>query len=123
MNPAKSTKNTTQKGREAEKLACEFLQQQGFEILETNFYTALGEIDIIAKKKNIWHFVEVKSGSGFEPIYNLTPAKLKHITQSIKIYLKNLSHTPKYCLSAVILSRNGPNEDYKIEFLENLTIF
>jgi putative endonuclease len=36
-------------------------------IIETNFYAKkLGEIDIIAKKDNIYHFCEVKSANSFE---------------------------------------------------------
>ncbi len=49
------------KGDAGEKLACKFLKQSKYKILETNFKNKIGEIDIIAKCKNIWVFVEVKS--------------------------------------------------------------
>jgi len=42
-------------------IACRYLQKQGFTIIETNFYTKWGEIDIVAHRKQRWHFVEVKT--------------------------------------------------------------
>lgn len=42
-----------EKGKKAEELALEYLISKGFEILEKNYKTSFGEIDIIAKKKNI----------------------------------------------------------------------
>ncbi|EAK0706386.1 YraN family protein, partial [Campylobacter coli] len=40
--------------------ACEFLKKQKFEILKRNFRSKFGEIDVIAKKDGILHFIEVK---------------------------------------------------------------
>ncbi len=41
--------------------ACEFLLENGYEILERNFRCKAGEIDIIAMKDNVMVFVEVKT--------------------------------------------------------------
>ncbi|MGE4511988.1 MAG: YraN family protein, partial [Sulfurimonadaceae bacterium] len=49
------------KGNEAETLACTFLFDAGFSVLERNFYSRFGEIDIIAFKEDVLHFIEVKS--------------------------------------------------------------
>ena len=43
-------KNNRETGAKAEAIACWFLGQQGYDILEQNFYTKVGEIDIIAKE-------------------------------------------------------------------------
>jgi putative endonuclease len=53
-----------EKGEKAEELAVEYLISKGFEILEKNYRTSFGEIDIIAKKKTTLIFVEVKSEFG-----------------------------------------------------------
>uniref|UniRef100_A0A7C4P098 UPF0102 protein ENT66_05205 n=1 Tax=Thermodesulfobacterium geofontis TaxID=1295609 RepID=A0A7C4P098_9BACT len=53
-----------EKGKKAEELAVEYLISKGFEILEKNYKTSFGEIDIIAKKRNILIFIEVKSEFG-----------------------------------------------------------
>lgn len=41
-----------------------FLQEKGFQILERNFYTRFGEIDIIAMDRDYLVFVEVKYRKG-----------------------------------------------------------
>jgi Holliday junction resolvase-like predicted endonuclease len=50
-------------GEIGEKTACKFLVKQGFEIVERNYRKKWGEIDIIAEKEEILHFVEVKTVS------------------------------------------------------------
>lgn len=115
--------NTTQKGRDAEDYACEFLIEQGFVVLERNFHTRFGELDIIAKKDGILYFVEVKSGIGFEPVYNLSPVKLKKLTKTLNVYLEKYRIQDSYCLSALILSKQSANDIFQVHWLENLTIF
>ena len=116
-------KNTRQKGKEAESLACNFLQKQGFLIIECNFFSPFGEIDIIAKNEEVLYFVEVKSGVGFEPVFNINPQKLKHLKKSIAYYLQKKKLDLPFCLSALILSAAKENEDYQIQWLENITLF
>ena len=48
------------KGEKGEILASQFLTKKGYKILETNFKNKIGEIDLIALKKNCYVFVEVK---------------------------------------------------------------
>ena len=48
-------------GRVGEKRAVKYLKSIGYEILETNFTTDFGEIDIVAKDKDFIVFVEVKT--------------------------------------------------------------
>lgn len=123
MRDSKESFNTTQKGKEAENFACKFLIEQGFAILERNFHTRFGELDIVAKKNGILHFVEVKSGVGFEPIYNLTPTKLEKLTKTLNIYLNQQRIQTPYCLSALILFKQAINDEFCVRWLENLTIF
>ena len=51
-------------GFKSEDKAVKYLKNQGFEIITRNFKSKFGEIDIIAKKTNILHFIEVKATSG-----------------------------------------------------------
>jgi len=48
-------------GEWGEKYACEFLKRNNFEVVETNFYCAAGEIDIVARQGDDYYFVEVKT--------------------------------------------------------------
>lgn len=104
------------KGNIAEEKGCVFLISKGFEIIERNFYAKkMGEIDIIAIKNGVLHFVEVKSGNTFEPIYNITKIKLSRITKSAYLYLKAKNIDMPFCIDALILSDN------EFEFIENIT--
>ena len=50
----------TQRGASAESLACQHLSQQGLDIVERNYRTQRGEIDIIARDGETLVFVEVR---------------------------------------------------------------
>lgn len=47
-------------GHEGERQAKEFLQKKGYKILDTNFTTKIGELDIIASRDKLLVIVEVK---------------------------------------------------------------
>jgi putative endonuclease len=51
-------------GQAGEELARDFLARQGYEIIDKNFRTRFGEIDIVAKEGDIFVFVEVKARRG-----------------------------------------------------------
>ena len=104
------------KGDLAEDIACEFLIKNGFRIVERNFYSKFGEIDIIAIKNGILHFVEVKSGKNFEPIYAITPKKLQRILKSVDYFLFKKDLDLEIQIDAIII-KNG-----SLEFLENITL-
>lgn len=48
-------------GRQGEELAAQWLTQQGFSILQRNWRHGRYEVDIIAGRSGILHFIEVKS--------------------------------------------------------------
>ena len=105
------------KGDIAEQKAVEFLKKDKFSIIERNYYAKnMGEIDIIAKKDDIYHFVEVKSGSNFDPIYNVSPSKLKKLIKSVHYYLKVKGLDVAYSIDVITIQ----NDD--IELLENVTL-
>ena len=105
------------KGDIAEAQAAKYLQKRGFKIIQTNYFAKkMGEIDIIASKAKVYHFIEVKSGIGFDPIYNLTPNKLHKIIKSTQLYLKEHKIQANFCIDALII------RDQEIEFLENITL-
>lgn len=52
--------NYRKQGSEYEKLAANFLQEQGLFIKEMNFYCKMGEVDIIARDGEYLCFIEVK---------------------------------------------------------------
>ena len=51
-------------GRKGEKLTCRYLKRRGYKIVARNYVTPFGETDIIAKKRDMYCFVEVKAREG-----------------------------------------------------------
>ena len=77
-----------------EKIAQDYLKNKGYKIIETNFYTRKGEIDIIAQKDKCIIFVEIKTRNNLEygtPAMAVNFIKKTHIKNSAKIYI----HTNK----------------------------
>lgn len=75
-----------------EEFAAAILENEGFIILERNFRTKTGEIDIIAMKAGVIHFIEVKTRSGDicgYPSEAVTAEKRRHIRRSAEYYLQN----------------------------------
>jgi len=105
-------------GDASEDLATLYLEQEGFSIIERNYFAKkLGEIDIIAQRDGVLHFVEVKSGKAdFDPVYNVTPAKLRKIINSAHYYLKSKKLDLPFCVDALIIRGEV------VEFLENVTL-
>ena len=110
--------STKRFGEKNEATATSFLESQGFRIVERNFYARkLGEIDIVAYKEGVVHFIEVKSAKAdFDPIYNITPTKMRKIVNSAYYYLKTKKLDMPFCID-VLLVRKG-----EIEFIENVTL-
>lgn len=48
------------KGKQAENIACEFLKKNGLKLIDKNFYSRFGEIDLIMQHENTLVFVEVR---------------------------------------------------------------
>jgi len=105
-------------GDASEDLACRFLQQEGFVIVERNYFARkLGEIDIIATKEGIWHFVEVKSAKAdFEPLYNISTSKLAKVINATHYYMKIKNLDVAFTIDALILRLD------EVEFIENITL-
>ena len=112
-----NTNTTTNKGNYYETKACDFLEDNGFLIVERNYHAKkLGEIDIICKKDDTYHFVEVKSGESFEAVYNITPQKLYKLFRSIEYYMKVKNLDVEYCVDAIIFAGE------ELEYLENISL-
>ena len=80
-----------QYGAQSESLAARLLKRRGYTILETNYRTPLGEIDIIARDRGTIVFVEVKArrSLGFGgPKWAVTPKKQRKISMVALYYLK-----------------------------------
>ena len=79
-------------GKWGENLACQYLQENNYKIVERNFLCRQGEIDIVAKDltKDELVFIEVKTRSNFKygnPADAVDKQKQRHMVQAIRYYL------------------------------------
>jgi putative endonuclease len=82
--------NSFKVGRHGENIAEEFLVKNGFNVIQKNFHTRYGEVDIICMKGNAVYFYEVKYrkneryGLGEEAI---SKTKISKLRKSIEIWV------------------------------------
>lgn len=101
----------------AEKRAAEFLKKQNFKILAQNFRCKFGEIDIIAQKNEILHFIEVKATNGdYEAIYRLTPVKFSKILKAVDFYFLKNDCEQNFQIDLIEITPKGLN------FVENISL-
>lgn len=83
------------KGQKGEDRASAYLKSRGFSILERNFTSPMGEIDIIALKDRRLIFVEVRarhSMSRGTPAQSITIFKKRRIVKTAQFYIKCHMH-------------------------------
>jgi putative endonuclease len=77
-------------GNYGEDIAVDFLKESGYTILDRNFSSRTGEIDIIAKDGEYICFIEVKSRCGMRfgtPGEAVNPTKQHHIYKTAEYYI------------------------------------
>lgn len=99
--------NTRQLGQSAEAIAVRYLKVQGYRVIDTNWRTRWCEIDIVAEKKGVIYFVEVKyrrkpdQGGGLD---HITPTKLKQMAFAAQFWLDRHARNKAWELSAIEVS-------------------
>ena len=78
-------------GHLGESIAAAFLEKKGYTILERNWRSPYGEIDLIVMENNVITFVEVKtraSSSLGPPEISITPRKEEHMRSAAEYYIQ-----------------------------------
>jgi len=106
-------KNNIAKGKIGEELAAGFLKKHGYKILFSNYRNRFGEIDIIARNKNVICFVEVKCRSNIDfglPQESVGDKKQKKLgllgAEFLKAY-NFLDCSARFDVVSVLLSKDG----------------
>jgi putative endonuclease len=77
-------------GQRGEEIAIEVLCDAGYEILERNFRTPIGEIDVIGREGGVLCFIEVKwrrDGALGHPAESVTREKQRRLARTAQWYL------------------------------------
>lgn len=104
--------STRSLGAEKEALAKQFLINKGYLIIESNFRTKTGEIDLIAKENEYLVFIEVKYRSSTlkgHPLEAVDARKINRIVQTARYYIHRMGYseyTPVRFDVVVLLDEN-----------------
>jgi putative endonuclease len=115
--------NKRKTGAFGEKIACNFLGNNGYQIIETNYRCRDGEIDIVARQRDILVFVEVKTRKSFiygAPEESVTPAKMQKLKAVAEFYNQNHDNLPpEWRIDVVAIEMNTAGKISRIELIEN----
>lgn len=137
-------------GKIGEETACRFLMKHGYQIALRNYWKKWGEIDIVAKKDKITHFVEVKTVSrdltssfnknfvscetekcvnhetydDYRPEDNIHPWKLKRLSRVIQSYLieNGTGEDNEWQFDAVTVFLDTKNKLAKVDHIKDIVL-
>lgn len=92
-------------GNSGESLAAQFLERNGFKIIERQLRGPYGELDLVALDADTVVFVEVKTratNAAGDPTEAITRAKQRKVTQSALAYLKRRHWLERRCRFDVV---------------------
>lgn len=92
-------------GKFGEELACKYLKEKGYKIINQNYYARSGEIDIVAEYNDVLVFVEVKTRTN--QTFGLPEEAIDYHKQ------RKLIKTVEYYL----LKHNLSDQDYRIDYV------
>lgn len=112
-----------QLGAYGETLAADFFSRRGYKILDKNFRTRHGEIDLIIQKDNEILFIEVKTRTsetfGY-PENAVDYKKTRHLLEAIRIYLDQIRRHYAWRLDIISVEINKSAKTAKIIWFKGL---
>lgn len=115
--------NRAQTGEQGERTAAQWLRRAGYELCDINWRQGRYELDIVARRAGVLHFVEVKTrraGSLTTPEEALTPQKCRALQHAADQYLaahRFEGWDVQYDLAAVDVLPDGTMQ---VRFIENV---
>lgn len=110
--------NRRAEGFAAEDAAVAYLQKHKCRILQRNYQTRRGEIDIIAEDGNEIIFVEVRLRTSItDAAFSITPSKQKKLTAAASRYITNMPSPAPCRFDAILTDPEGNIQWLKNAFL------
>ena len=121
-------------GQLGEDITVRFFENRGFRVIERNYRKKWGEIDIIAEKDSVLHFVEVKSSSvkrffkdgkeAYRPEDHIHAYKKERLTRAVKTYLleNDISKDKNIEINAIIVLINEESKKVKIKTIKHILV-
>ena len=140
------TSKSQKKGQLGEDIACKYLEDMDYRIIERNYTKKWGEIDIVAEKSNKLFFIEVKSVSRsdfsnvpsfghtqdvpretldeYKPEDNMHPWKLKRLSRTIQTYLlsKKIPEEKGWQVDLLVVFLDMKNKKAKVKVVSDIIL-
>lgn len=107
-------------GQWGENLAVRFLETHGFLVVEKNFHTPVGELDLIARRGSEWYGVEVKTRElgQFDNDLAITNEKKRRLFKTLKKYCYDRRiDSEEVFLAGIIIGFDRINKKAKIRWV------
>lgn len=118
-----SNKEIAQSGEDA---ATVYLEAKGYAIITRNYELPMGEIDIVAKKRGMLYFVEVKTSLDthrdfFNPEERVDKRKRKNLQNLCETYLirEGIAPDTEWQLDVISVTLDKEGKNPHIEHIEN----
>ena len=116
------SRHNAELGLYGERIAAVYLKNNGYKILQANFRSPLGQIDIVARQGEAVVFVEVKTRTSENfgaPEEAVDFRKRRKMTQLGWFYLKTHNLTGAYCRFDVVSVLVKKEKDISINLIKN----
>lgn len=134
--PQLHTRHNKNKGNMGEDIACKFLIGKGFKVIARNFQKPWGELDIVAEKDAVTHFIEVKSvtishrnifsqsNNTHQPEDNVDGFKVKQICRMIQTYLRDTDRGQdvEFTFHIICVYMNMETRKAKVKWIKNIIL-
>lgn len=134
------TMNTFHIGKIGEDVLIKYLKTKGYQILDRNYKKKWGELDIVAKKDEVIHFIEVKTGvlarenvsrenvsrenaiNDIRPEDSITACKRKQLRRIIQTYIfdRKIPEEQEFQIDAGIVLIDFHVKKAKIRIIEDI---
>jgi len=115
--------NRRETGVMGEKIACNFLRNNGYQILENNYRCKAGEIDVVCRQRDMLVFVEVRTKKSVKfgtPEESITTTKMRHLHAAAIHYALNHDGLPQtWRIDLVAIELNAIGKCCRVELIEN----
>jgi putative endonuclease len=115
----------TEKGKSGEQLAAAYLIEKNFKITYCNWRFSHYEIDIIAEKNDVIHFIEVKtrhSNNFGYPEESVGRKKFKNLQKAASVFLNRFDKVMKIQFD-ILSIRILPGKEIEYFFIEDFYIY
>ena len=109
-------------GQLGESLAARELERRGYRIAERNWRCAVGEIDLVAERRGVLVFVEVRTRRGGErgtPEESLTPRKQAKLIEVAQTYLEEHPADRDWRIDVVAVELSSRGKLLRVDVIEN----